>query len=164
MTQDQGQGPPPEGQQPPYGPPPVPQPGYGPPPAQPPPYGPPPPGYAPPGYPPPYPPPPPNNGLAVASLVMGIAGLTFVPILASIGAIITGIMAKNQIDESKGAQGGRGMAIAGLVTGFIGIALWLLFFIIFILILGIFNEVAEDVDFEQIFSPTPAVTFFRFFI
>jgi Domain of unknown function (DUF4190) len=169
MTQDQGQGPPPEGGQPPYAPSPVPQqPGYGPPPGQgaygPPPQQPPPYGAPPPGYPPPYQPPPPNNGLAVASLIMGIVGLTFLPIVASIGAIITGFMAKNQIDESNGTQGGRGMAMAGIVTGFIGVVLWALFIIVFILILGIFNEVAKDVDFNDLFSPTPAITFFGWFV
>jgi hypothetical protein len=180
MTQDEGRGQPPPGddqpppapppahQPPAYGPPPDPggyappgQGGYGPPPGQPPPYGPPPPGYPPPsGYPPPYPQPaPPNNGLAVASLVMGIAGLTFFPIVASIGAIISGFISKNQIDQSNGAEGGRGMATAGIVTGFIGIVLWVLFIVVFVLLLGIFNEVAEDIDFEQLFSPTPTLTF-----
>jgi hypothetical protein len=102
--------------------------------------------------------------MAVASLIMGIVGLTFIPIIASIGAIITGFIGKNQIDESNGAQGGRGMAMAGIVTGFIGIALWALFIIVFILILGIFNEVAEDVDFNELFSPSPTNPFLVWFL
>ena len=102
--------------------------------------------------------------MAVASLVCGILGLTFIPIISSIAAIITGYIAKNQIDESKGTQGGRGMALAGIITGFIGVVLWVLFIVVFILILGIFSEVAEDIDFDKLFTPTPELTFLRFFL
>ena len=73
----------------------------------------------------------PNSTLAVISLVAGILGLTFFPLLGCIVAIITGLMARKEIKESLGTIGGDGMATAGLVLGFIGIGLGALGFCIF---------------------------------
>ena len=56
-------------------------------------------------------------GLAVASLVLGILGVTCFSIIAGIPAIILGIVALNKIGRSAGALGGKGMAIAGVCTG-----------------------------------------------
>lgn len=65
----------------------------------------------------------PNNSTALISLIAGILGLTLLPTIGSIVAIITGSMAKKEIQQSGGAQGGMGMAQAGLILGWIGIAL-----------------------------------------
>lgn len=66
-----------------------------------------------------------TSGLAIASLVLGIAGcflfacFLVVPILA----VILGYLALEQIADSDGTTRGRGMAIAGVTLGwvFIGI-------------------------------------------
>jgi hypothetical protein len=76
----------------------------------------------------PQPPPPPTqppmtNGYAVASLVLGIIWIFW---LGSILALVFGYVGKAQIDRSGGAQAGRGLAIAGIVLGWIGIATLLL--------------------------------------
>jgi uncharacterized protein DUF4190 len=42
--------------------------------------------------------------------------------VGAILALIFGYMAKSQIDQSRGAQTGRGMAVAGIVLGWIGVA------------------------------------------
>ena len=81
------------------------------------------PGYAPYGAGYGYPAPPANNGLAVASLVLGIAGLIIIPIIGSIAGIVTGHIARKQIRER--GEGGDGMAVGGLVTGYAGAALWI---------------------------------------
>ncbi|WP_249521816.1 MULTISPECIES: DUF4190 domain-containing protein [Microbacterium] len=64
----------------------------------------------------------PSSGLAITSLVCGIAGVVLfwaiVPMLASIAAVITGHMALGQIRRTPGL-GGRGMAIAGLILGYV---------------------------------------------
>jgi Domain of unknown function (DUF4190)/zinc-ribbon domain len=60
-----------------------------------------------------------TNGLAIASLVLGIVWLGG---LGSLLALIFGVMAKNQVDASGGRQGGRGMAVAGIVLGIVGLA------------------------------------------
>ena len=71
----------------------------------------------------PYAPAPPNSSMAIVSLVAGILGLTFFPRLGSIAAVITGYMARKEIEQSLGALSGAGLATAGLVLGWIGIAL-----------------------------------------
>ena len=60
-----------------------------------------------------------TNPLAIASLVLGI--LCCFPF--SVGAIITGVVAHNQINSSNGAQRGRELATAGIVLGSLGILL-----------------------------------------
>ena len=84
---------------------------------------------------PPPPPPPPvgwgsnqpiqrqtTSGFAVAALVLGIAELC-TGIFGGILAVIFGNLALARIDESDGAQKGRGMAITGIVLGWIAIGL-----------------------------------------
>ncbi len=66
---------------------------------------------------------PPNNTMAVISLIAGLLGLSFLPTIGSIAALITGYMAKNEIRASGGSQGGDGMATAGIILGWIGIGL-----------------------------------------
>ena len=59
-----------------------------------------------------------TNGMAVASLVLGIVWLFG---LGAVLSLIFGIIARRQIDWSGGTQGGRGMATAGIVLGIVGI-------------------------------------------
>jgi len=61
--------------------------------------------------------PPRTNGFAIASLVLGLVWLWFI---GSILALIFGYKAKREIDASNGQQTGRGMAVAGIVLGWIG--------------------------------------------
>jgi hypothetical protein len=60
-----------------------------------------------------------TSGLAVASLVLGILWIYGI---GSILARVFGYVGKRQIDDSNGAKGGRGIAIAGIVLGWIGTA------------------------------------------
>lgn len=67
-----------------------------------------------------------TNGYAIASLVLGIVWIAG---LSSILALVFGYMAKGQIDRSGGREGGRGLAIAGIVLGWIGVGgliLWII--------------------------------------
>ena len=57
--------------------------------------------------------------MAVASMIVGIVWIWGV---GSIVALVLGYSAKAQIDRSGGMETGRGMAIAGIVLGWIGIA------------------------------------------
>ncbi len=59
-----------------------------------------------------------TNGLAVASLVLGVV---WVYGFTSILAVIFGHVALSQIKKTDGAQPGKGLAIAGLVLGYVGI-------------------------------------------
>ena len=96
-----------------------------------------PPGYFPPsyqgGYPPPgygaYPPPRPTNGMAIASLVLGILWIYW---LGSILALIFGYLARQQIAQR--GESGDGIAIAGIVLGWIGVGVLAL--LVLFLVLG----------------------------
>ena len=59
-------------------------------------------------------------GLAVASLVLGIASIACLGIFAGLPAVICGIIALSKINNSKGSLTGKGLAIAGLATGCFG--------------------------------------------
>ncbi len=61
-----------------------------------------------------------TSGKAIASLVLGI--LVFVP-FSSIAAVILGHLSLSEIRKSAGRLGGHGMAVAGLILGYMGIAL-----------------------------------------
>ncbi len=84
--------------------------------------------YQQPVYQPVYAPAPKPNGLAIASLVLGILWIYWI---GSILALVFGMVGKSQIDKSGGMQSGRGMAIAGIVLGWVGVGFLLLFIVFF---------------------------------
>lgn len=96
----------------------------------------------------PYPPPARTNGLAVAALVCGIAtfvvGLTFVP------AIICGHLARRQIRRT--GERGDGMALGGLILGYVGGALIIVGVVLSLVVLGASTSVSDSYG-----SPRPAV-------
>lgn len=74
-----------------------------------------------------------TNGKAIAAMVLGILWLCGI---GSILALVFGYQAQNEIEASAGKQGGKGMAIAGIVLGWIGVGLILLYLVLW-LIFGI---------------------------
>ena len=72
---------------------------------------------------PPVQPAQPNNGMAIASLVFGIASFFIIPILTGLIGIILGGIAK-----SKGNTGN--LSTAGMVCGILGIAGWIVIFFV----------------------------------
>jgi hypothetical protein len=69
---------------------------------------------------------PPPCGLGIVSLVFGILGMTVLPLVGSIIAIVTGHLALGEIRESGGRLGGRASSKAGLILGYLWFALALL--------------------------------------
>lgn len=65
---------------------------------------------------------PKNSALAIWSLVLGVLSLVCLSIFSAVPAVICGHLAYSRIRRSGGALTGDGLAIAGLVTGYIGIA------------------------------------------
>jgi type IV pilus assembly protein PilA len=61
-----------------------------------------------------------TSGMAIASLIFGLLFLFF-PL--SIVAIVLGHISLSQIKKSAGRLGGKGLAIAGLVLGYLGVAM-----------------------------------------
>jgi hypothetical protein len=80
-----------------------------------------PPGYGAAGYPPGFYPTR-TNGLAIASLVLGLAGWIVCGI-GSVVAVVLGFVARSQIRASQGRETGDGMAKAGIILGFVWIGL-----------------------------------------
>ncbi len=73
------------------------------------------------------PPAPPTNGLAIASLVLSLLGLVgILPLLGTVLGLIFGYSARSQIAQSRGTQGGEGMAKAGIIIGWVTLGLWAL--------------------------------------
>jgi hypothetical protein len=69
-----------------------------------------------------------NNGLAVASLVCACAGFLF--IVPGVLGVIFGFIARSQIRQSRGTQGGDGLALAGIIVGFAWIGLFVILVIV----------------------------------
>jgi hypothetical protein len=65
-----------------------------------------------------------SSGLAITSLVLGICGIVLcLGPIAGIPAVICGHIAHSKIKRSGGAMTGSGAATAGLITGYISIAM-----------------------------------------
>jgi Domain of unknown function (DUF4190) len=62
-----------------------------------------------------------TNGKATAAMILGLC-IFVAGFLTGIPAVILGHMALNEINLSGNTQGGRGMAITGLVLGYLSVA------------------------------------------
>ena len=69
----------------------------------------------------------PTSGRAITSLVLGLLSFSFI---AAIPAVVFGHLALSEIKKSAGRIQGKGMAVAGLVLGYLGIAMLPLILII----------------------------------
>lgn len=72
---------------------------------------------------------PQTSGLAIASLVCSIVGVSLV-------AIILGHIALGKIRRSNGAVDGKGLALAGTIVGYVGLFLFIILFIVPFLLVG----------------------------
>ncbi len=77
-----------------------------------------------------------TSTLAIISLVAGILGWTVLPFLGSVTAIITGHMARAEIRRQPDRFEGDGLAVAGLVLGWVNVGLWILGILAFMLFFG----------------------------
>ncbi len=84
--------------------------------------------------------PPQTSNKAVASLICGVI-LCFVP--SSIAAVILGHLALSDIKRGAGRMAGQGMAVAGLVMGYIGIVFTAIFAVAILLTMR--NTLRHDV-------------------
>lgn len=75
-----------------------------------------------------------TNVLAIVSLIASIAGIVIAWGIGSIVGIICGHISLSQIKKT--GEEGRGMAVAGLIVGYIGLALAILSVIIIAIIFG----------------------------
>jgi hypothetical protein len=61
--------------------------------------------------------------MALVSLIAGIAGFTFLPLVGSIVAIITGYAARKETRALPPTASGDGLATAGIIMGWIQVGL-----------------------------------------
>lgn len=68
----------------------------------------------------------PISNLAVWSLILGIASLVFCCLPAAIPAIICGHLARSKARQAPDTLSGNGMALAGLITGYVSVVAFIL--------------------------------------
>jgi hypothetical protein len=74
--------------------------------------------------------------MAIISLISGIVSWILLPLIGAVVAIITGHMARNEIKNSYGSQSGEGLAIAGLILGYVNVVVMCLAILIPAIIFG----------------------------
>ena len=89
-----------------------------------------------------------TNTLAILSLIAGILGVilmllgfcipctNIISFLFGIAGAVMGFIAKKKIDDSMGVEGGRGMAITGLIMGIAVVVLSIIIFIVGLILVG----------------------------
>jgi len=65
----------------------------------------------------------PSSTLAIVSLVSALLGFTFLPVVGSIVALVTGYMARNETRSIPPKASGDGMATAGIILGWVQMGL-----------------------------------------
>ena len=65
----------------------------------------------------------PTSTMAIVSLISGILGLTMFPLIGSIIAIVTGQSARGETRGNPPRASGDGLATAGIIMGWVGVAL-----------------------------------------
>lgn len=82
----------------------------------------------------------PTSTMAIISLIMAIAGFSFLPLIGSIAALITGYLARKETNATPPTASGDGMAIAGIVMGWVQLGLTIIglccFVLYFVFIVG----------------------------
>jgi hypothetical protein len=94
--------------------------------------------------------PPASNGFAVTALVLGIVGAVFgliplfflISIPCGVLALIFGFAGRGRVGRAPGTPG-RGMAIAGIVLGFVGLGLGIVGVVI---VSDAFDDLEEEIE------------------
>jgi dihydroorotate dehydrogenase len=85
----------------------------------------------------------PSSTLAIVSLISAILGFTFVPVIGTIVALVTGYMARSETRSLPPRASGDGLATAGIIMGWIQVGL---------LVIGICCAIAYFVFFIGLFA------------
>ena len=79
----------------------------------------------------------PTDGMCIASLVMGVGAFLVCPLVFAVLAVIFGYLGRRNVEESRGSLEGEGLALAGIILGWINIAIILLFVIVTVIVVVI---------------------------
>jgi len=85
-----------------------------------------------------------TSGMAIASLVCSIVGFFICLFVGQILGIIFGYQAKKEIEQSQGTVEGEGLAKAGIIIGWIGIAIDILIIVGWAAFVGSFAPVMHQ--------------------
>jgi hypothetical protein len=88
-----------------------------------------------------------TSGKAIAALVLGIVSVciaAYLGVICGVIGLVLGILGMKEVDRNPQAVKGKGMAIAGVVLGSIGIVLQIIFLFIFGLAFAAIFECLED--------------------
>jgi len=77
-----------------------------------------------------------NSNAAIVSLIFGILSWVMLPFVGAIVAIVAGHMARREIAATGGQMSGGGMALAGLILGYLQMALIVIGGCLFVLFIG----------------------------
>lgn len=77
-----------------------------------------------------------THTLAIVSLIFGLISWLGLPMIGAIVAVITGHLARAEINRSPDQFEGSGMALAGLILGWLNIAISLLAIVAIFLFFG----------------------------
>ncbi len=78
-----------------------------------------------------------HNGLSLLSLISGILGFCFLPLVGSVAAVVSGNMALSHFRISPAPGDNQNLAQVGVILGWIGIGLGLVALLGFILLIGV---------------------------
>ncbi|MBA3944420.1 MAG: DUF4190 domain-containing protein [Herpetosiphonaceae bacterium] len=84
-----------------------------------------------------------TNTSAILSLVMSVLSYFLLPFIGSVIGIILGYQARRSIRASNGRQTGEGLATAGIVIGWIHIALFLILALVLCVVFGLLGNAAR---------------------
>ena len=95
-----------------------------------------------------YPAPAPTNGKATSALIVGITTLVLswccgFGVLGLV-AVVLGMKGRSEIRRSGGAQGGEGIALAGVVTGAVAVLVGLVVLVAVIAVIASGNAAFQD--------------------
>ena len=77
-----------------------------------------------------------TSAMAIVSLVAGLLGWSLLPVIGSVVAIVTGHLARGEIRRRPDALEGDGLAVAGLVLGYLMVAMAVIGFLFILLFFG----------------------------
>jgi hypothetical protein len=90
-----------------------------------------------------------TSGLAVTSLILGLLSLCCPLFLPAIAAVACGHIARGKINKSEGTLAGSGLALAGLLLGYIGIIFSILSIVAYTMIGGSILKLSVNVEAAQ---------------
>lgn len=108
---------------------------------------------------PPYgPPAPPTSSLAITSLVAGLVAWFVLPVIGALVAVITGHMARGEIRAQRGQLAGDGMALTGMILGYIQLVLAVLALLVILAMVGFVTTQVNQARPKVMIGPPPTVT------